>query len=269
MNPQIVLLIIFITTTFVQQSLGENASCAIWFEVTDEGLSCPWGFVNGGAPAGMVPLVMMMVYCYVLHPQPMIQFPLVVKNRWSGKVYDRGVANWIGETKLESRSQVVTVPAGTFKNCLKLTTKIRHAAGGPPTDFMSGTRYMWFAPGLGLIKFEYHHGNEKLTHILLKEYVIGEGVGKRDYFPLNKGMEWKYDWHNGYYDVILEEECYATGEREKLPEWLGRQECLPIFCTNELSGRTAKGWAPKFPIFEGVNSKGKISMTWGYIKRTF
>jgi len=91
--------------------------------------------------------------------------------------------------------------------------------------------------------------------------MIGKGVGKRDYFPLNKGMEWKYDWHNGYYDVIVEEECYATGRKE--------QGCLPILCKNELSKRTAKGWPPKFPIFEEVNSKDKISMTWGYIKGTF
>ena len=266
MKLQIALLFIFLIITFTQQSFGENASGNFCFEVTNEGISCHLRFTRGFMPTGM-PLPMILAYYYVVQPgvfppAKMMKFPLVVGKQGSGKVGLGGVANWIGKATVRSRTKIVTVPAGTFKNCLMLKTEIRPAAAdSPPTDFMSGTRYMWFAPGVGLIKVKYYHGNEKVTNILLKEYVIGRRVEKHDYFPLNKGMEWRYEWHNGYYDVIVEEECYATGKKE--------QGCLPILCKNELSSKEAKGWPPKFHIFEGVDSRDKLSTTWGYIKDTF
>jgi hypothetical protein len=272
MKPKIALLILFLITTFVGQAFGQNASGDFWFDVTDEGVLSCGAATRGRMPVG-IPSPMLLVYYYVsqpgfIPPAKIIQFPIVVDNQWSGKVSDRGVANWIGKTTVESRTQIIPVPAGTFSNCLKLKTEITLAAGGPSTDFMSGTRYMWFAPGVGLIKVEYYHGNGKVTKILLKEYEIGRMVDEGDYFPLNKGMEWRYEWHNGYYDSIVEEECYTTGKR-KLPEQLGGQEVWEISCANELSGRTTKGWPPKILIFEGVDSRDKLSTTWGYIKRAF
>ena len=39
MRLQIALLIIFLITTFVGQSFGQNASGDFWFDVTDEGVS--------------------------------------------------------------------------------------------------------------------------------------------------------------------------------------------------------------------------------------
>jgi hypothetical protein len=264
MNPKIALWIIFFITTFIQQSFGEGASGNFCFEVTDEGISCHLRFTEGFMPIGM-PLPMILAYYYAVQPgvfpsAKMMKFPLVVGKQWSGRVGLGGVANWIGKTTVRSSTKIVTVPAGTFKNCLMLKTEIKPAADDPPTDFMSGTRFIWFAPGLGLIKVKYYHGNGKVTNILLKEYVIGRKMEEDDYFPLNKGMEWKYEWHNGYYGVIVDEECYATGKKE--------QGCLPILCKNELSKRTVKGWPPEFPIFEGIDSRDKLSMTWGYIKRT-
>jgi len=174
MRLQIAILIIFLITTFVGQSFGENASGTFLFEVTDEGISNCGGSTRGSVPAEMVPFIMYMAYYYVIQPgvfppAKIIQFPVAFNKKWSGKVGNEGFTNWRGKTTVESRTQVVTVPAGTFFHCLKLKTEIRQAAGGPPTDFMSGTRYMWFAPEVGLIKVEYYHGNEKVTHILLKE----------------------------------------------------------------------------------------------------
>jgi len=289
MKLKIVLLIIFLITTFVGQSPGENASGDFWFEVADQGIVNRARFARGGQPIEMGLIAMYMAYFYVVQPNPMIQFPLAFNNQWSEKVFSEIGANWIGKTTLESRTQVVTVPAGTFSNCLKLKTEIRLAAGGPPSDFISGTRYMWFAPGLGLIRVEYHHGNEKVTHILLKEsrhvsffpenyftlcdffffLTVARLQRRKERFLASLRLcvfALKKCQHIFETCLIVEEKCYATGE--KIVPWPDLPECLPIFCTNELSSRKAKGWPPKLPVYEAVESRDKLSATWGYIKRT-
>ena len=58
--------------------------------------------------------------------------------------------------------QSVSVPAGTFK-ALAVQTKLTQA-GFP---FGSGTRTMWFAPGKGLVKILFRHGDGSVSQIVL------------------------------------------------------------------------------------------------------
>ena len=57
------------------------------------------------------------------------------------------VDDW-GTVKLESKGIEVTVPAGTFQNCIKL--KMVQDVG-PPQYF--STWYLWTAPGVGGVKW--------------------------------------------------------------------------------------------------------------------
>jgi hypothetical protein len=58
--------------------------------------------------------------------------------------------------------QTVKVPAGTFK-ALAVKSTLRQ----PGFPFGSGTRTSWFAPGRGLVKLEFRHGDRSLSRVEL------------------------------------------------------------------------------------------------------
>jgi hypothetical protein len=66
-----------------------------------------------------------------------------------------------GSTKIAA-IQTVTVPAGTFK-ALVVGSTLKQA-GFP---FGSGTRTMWFAPGVGLVKLVFRHGDGTVSQVEL------------------------------------------------------------------------------------------------------
>ena len=58
--------------------------------------------------------------------------------------------------------QAVTVPAGTFRALAVQTTLTQR--GFP---FGSGTRTTWFAPGVGLVKLVFRHGDGSVSQVEL------------------------------------------------------------------------------------------------------
>jgi hypothetical protein len=65
-----------------------------------------------------------------------------------------------GSTALiDSTDETVTVPAGTFKKCLKVTVSGSFESGPPvaPQFVKSYVLYYWYAPGVGQIKVVERH----------------------------------------------------------------------------------------------------------------
>ena len=61
------------------------------------------------------------------------------------------------QAKIESINETITVPAGQFENCLKLTTSgstFKDAGNYVGLTLVSVEQTSWYAPGVGLIKLE-------------------------------------------------------------------------------------------------------------------
>ncbi len=58
--------------------------------------------------------------------------------------------------------QKITVPAGTFEALAVQSTLVQ-----PGYPFGSGTRTCWFAPGHGLVKLVFHHGDSSVSTVVL------------------------------------------------------------------------------------------------------
>lgn len=98
---------------------------------------------------------------------------------------------------IEGDSESVDIMAGNFKNCLKIKAVI---TPNPDEDgaemskklnqIYCGTKQVWFAPGIGVVKLIFGRANGIYTHAELAEYHIEEE--SNDYFPLSVGNRWVY-----------------------------------------------------------------------------
>lgn len=133
------------------------------------------------------------------HWPELFQFPLTVAKTWRKE----GLWNSQVQTTVEDYESV-KISLGTFQDCLKH----KSVFSGATTDseastyaleripLINGTRYLWFAKGVGLVKMRYEHSNGVITEAELIEYEV---PGKStDYLPLNIDTTWTYKWKNDY-----------------------------------------------------------------------
>ena len=126
-----------------------------------------------------------MLMSYILdHNIDLFRFPLVIGATWTqkGPWAPQIQATLVGYEKVE-------VAAGTFTDCLKHKTIFTNAKVG------AGTRYLWFAKGVGVVKMRYEHSNGGTTEAELLDYNVPRG---EEYLPLQYGNMWTYKWQNEY-----------------------------------------------------------------------
>ena len=123
----------------------------------------------------------------------LFRFPLTVGKTWT----EEGWSNSYLQTIIEDY-EPVKCPAGDFQKCLKHKTIFIGAEADTElkSSLINGTRYLWFAKGVGLVKMRYEHANGVITEAELIEYNVPEK--SRAYFPLNVDTTWTYQWHNDY-----------------------------------------------------------------------
>jgi len=94
---------------------------------------------------------------------PVIPAYPVAGNTWSSDPNSRDFAVYgvNGSTRVVG-VQSVTVPKGTYK-ALVVTSKLTQ----PGFKFGSGTRTMWFAPDIGLVKLVFRHGDGSVSTVVL------------------------------------------------------------------------------------------------------
>lgn len=165
------------------------------------------GFHTRGRSDGD-PSPMYMLLHYLNHGGiDIFRFPLVVGSSW-----EQGGA-WKSEaTATLEDCETVSVAAGTFSTCLKHKTvftdadvEIVKGADAELRDaLVNGTRYLWFAKGVGLVKMRYEHSNGVVTEAELLKHEIP--LQDKGYLPVQIGTQWTYKWHNTYREEAVIEE---------------------------------------------------------------
>ena len=89
------------------------------------------------------------------------------------------------------RGETVTVPAGTFENCVHIQFDMRDL-GGTEMAYRGGWQDYWFAPGVGIVQYFRLLGNTYDCYWQLTEY-SGTGDG---YFPSGDGLFRRYEPKN-------------------------------------------------------------------------
>ena len=179
------------------------------------------GFHTRGRSDGD-PSPMYMLLHYLNHGGiDIFRFPLVVGNSWE----QEGAWKSQATATLEG-CETVSVSAGTFSACLKHKTVFTDA-DVEDTDaelrnaLVNGTRYLWFAKGVGLVKMRYEHSNGVVTEAELLKYeipiqskaphtvTVSGDLRDEAYLPAQIGTQWAYKWHNTYRDEAVIEEWHV------------------------------------------------------------
>ncbi len=110
----------------------------------------------------------------------------------------------------------VTVPAGTFENCMRLTLEYGTLEDIPENNFAGtgasilGRKEYWLAPGTGIIRFDCDWGHSFTSSLVLTSYQ--NPAHAQGYFPLAIGCKWEYD------ETVLTSLGYCA-------KWIARIPC--------------------------------------------
>ena len=175
---------------------------------------------------GSNPVEPLSTTCFETFLTPFLfRFPTVVGDIWT----QEGFWNSQVETTLDRHERIQTSTA-VFPTCLKHKSVLINAAPNPqndiPTiiddkryeldskhanlikDFVNGTRYLWFAKGIGLVKTRYEHASGLTTEAELMEYSV---PGKtEESLPMQIGSTYTYKYHNVFNDKTVFEKWRVT-----------------------------------------------------------
>ena len=152
----------------------------------------------------------------------LFRFPAAVGHTWT----QEGFWDSQAETILEGYEQV-EVSAGVFPTCLKHKSvlidtppcsenNLLATSNGKPyargtkkeSPFVNGTRYLWFAKGVGLVKMRYEHANGLTTEAELMEYSVPGKI--EEYHPLQIGSTYTYKYHSVFLHETVFEKWRVT-----------------------------------------------------------
>ncbi|MBI1930366.1 PDZ domain-containing protein [Candidatus Poribacteria bacterium] len=162
------------------------------------------------------PVPMYMLFSYISHPTfELLRFPLLEGQSWTE------TRSWDAEAQTTIEGyETVEVSSGTFPGCLKHKAVITGAKAESEQQraLVNGTRYLWFAKGIGLVKMRYEHSNGITTEAELTAYDVSDKSD--DYLPLKVGNTWTYKWKNDYRDEAVIERCQVveSGKTHEMAE---------------------------------------------------
>ena len=131
-------------------------------------------------------------------------------NRFMGRLWDRKWVPGYREEKMTSDGLplvftvedggTVTVPAGTFDHCRKITILVKKPEEKSDHWYFedgyahvhAGLKEYWFAPGVGVVKSVSTWGEECEAECVLVSYST-PAAQEDDYFPVEIGSEWEYE----------------------------------------------------------------------------
>lgn len=82
-----------------------------------------------------------------------LRFPLVVGRTWddtSESMFLKTSVEVEGESRIEALDDVVTVPSGTYKDCVRVSFS---GEGRDGSSALAIQTVRWFAPGVGMVKY--------------------------------------------------------------------------------------------------------------------
>jgi len=156
------------------------------------------------------PVPMYFFYSYLQYTNPLLKSPPTLNDSWSapGKWSQSG---WTHASVVAGVTESIVAGGTLYDNCVKITTTITgdgaDRSGTPASDevngFVRGSRDVWYAPGVGVVRMAYSHENGFATVGELQSYSLA--APSSSYFPLAVGNQWTYSWTNGYRTSIVTE----------------------------------------------------------------
>ncbi len=144
----------------------------------------------------------------------LLEYPLTIGKTWEqeGMYNSRILSTLVGY-------EMVEIGSNKFHECLKLKSVFSEAATDQDANedtlqriaMYNGTRYIWFAKGVGIVKLRYEHSNGVITVAELTEYVVP--AKSNEYFPLDIGTTWTYTWQNTYHIAPIIEKVRVVEQR--------------------------------------------------------
>ena len=143
----------------------------------------------------------------------LLEYPLRIGNTWE----QEGLYNSRVQSTLVGY-ETVDVGPNKYQMCLKQKSVFSGATTESDANeetlqriaMINGTRYIWYAKGIGIVKMIYEHSNGVITEAELAEYVIPEK--SNEYFPLDLGTSWTYTWQNDYHIAPMTEKVRVVEE---------------------------------------------------------
>ena len=208
------------TTTEKDELLGEGA---LSLKRTDALLGLT-GFSFGWAGSNPAETLSTTFLATFLTPF-LFKFPTVVGDTWTQEGF------WDSQVKTTlDRYEQIQASMEVFPMCLKHKSVFIDTTPHPQNDiptiidderykldakhanlienFVNGTRYLWFANGIGLVKMRYEHANGLTTETELMEYRV---PGKtEESLPMQIGSTYTYKYHNIFSDKTVFEKWRVT-----------------------------------------------------------
>jgi len=134
------------------------------FHMTKNAEYLQWaGFGTGGSDPFPLPMYMFFYYTYM--PNNLLKNNLLIGDNWSeiGTFVD---TEDYSATTYAMGIEEISVPAGIF-SAIKLKTELNSS-----NNYLNGTRYIWLAEDVGIVKLTYQHSDGSVTCGELKEYGV-------------------------------------------------------------------------------------------------
>ena len=205
---------ITLSGTTNEESGQPLASGNFYLTKTDAALIVSNFGTQGTGKGDPSPMYMLMAY-FFHYKTDLFRYPVVVGDTWTQ------AGHWESQmqTTVEGYEQV-EIAAGTFPDCLKHKTvftdaDVQDTNAELRNTLVNGTRYLWFAKGVGIVKMRYEHANGIVTEAELLEYDVP--VKGEAYLPLQVDNAWTYKWQNDYRGEAIIEKCQVAENRDTPP----------------------------------------------------
>ncbi len=170
-----------------------------------------WPSTAGGS---CEPVAMYMLISYVGAPSPWLLSLPAVEPSAVQRLEEHGDWSVSATTTLEG-FEIVAVPGGTFSEAVKYKTVLTGAKGDTQAAaFVNGTRFLWLARGVGIVRMRYEHSDGKVTEAVLLSHNLADKSDR--WLPLQVGNRWTYAWKNDYRQEAAIETWKVSEQSEDL-----------------------------------------------------
>lgn len=141
-------------------------------------------------------------------------------SRWGDNVHGFGKMPLQGYAMILNNNATVTTPAGTFTGCYHIrihvtqNTDAENKRVDKLNKLVRGTRDVYYAPGVGLVKMSLETKNHHLADLLLTRYNITQKT--TDLLPLDIGNTWAYTWKNSADDMFNEQVFQVCDQKQDI-----------------------------------------------------
>lgn len=191
----------------------------IHLEAVQYGFASLWWSTGEPHPLGF-PDSMSTALSFIWQPILLLRLPVSVSDTSTLMVSNGNMLDWNGNMSIVATNATVDVGLTAYDNCVVAVTEITGegqnylegtTASPAENAFVTGTRTIWFAQNIGIVKVVYAHVNGSTTTIELLSYTVADnplGGYAQPYWPLTDGNMWTYEWRNsapGNEGIVLQE----------------------------------------------------------------